>query len=405
MKTKYPPEWRTQSAWKKRFYARYMKWLERIGYFVVAVVIGAFIFAFNYRVDDVISADKVQVTAAVHPVVAKQPMIVIRQLVENYSNVYEGDPILDVVYGEAAAAQYVAWAAMERSGVAHTLVQPRFETIRAAQEGVLVVDAALIGVEVEAEAEVAQIRDYNDLQLTANLSGQGVAKAKTGSVATLKSISISSASGVLLRGDANGSTVVSGRMISKEEAEKLSAELEGMSIKVRDDIPLEVDKITQLQVDADLQLESGTAPGGIRVDPSVATSFKADVISGEHKATVQFASLPPEVQKSVNQALENALKGRVVEDIGGNAKSITDLSNFNTVFQVAAKPGSGGASGTSIDGAAISRTFEAKLRIQSPPSYLSQAVRNADAEGQTVTVKVELKTGDRPIATLLLKRS
>ena len=59
MKTVFPLEWRTQTPWKRRFYAHYMKWLERAGYVLVAGVFAAFVAAFNVKVEDVVSADGV----------------------------------------------------------------------------------------------------------------------------------------------------------------------------------------------------------------------------------------------------------------------------------------------------------------------------------------------------------
>ncbi len=405
MKTRYPAEWRTQSGWKKRFYATYMKWLERIGYAVVALVLGAFVFAFNYRVDDVITADKVPITATVHSIKMGEPVLIVKALAPNFSDVQAGQPILEVVKGEVQLDQYVAWAAMERSGVPHNLVRPKVDIVTADQGGVVVVDEALLEKRIEPDTELAQIRDYSQLVASAKLGGQGVANAKMGGVATLKSISVSSASGVLLRGDSESGPIVSGRLITADTVEKLSVELMDLPLRVRDDIPLQVSGLTKLEIDSKMVLQDGGSGEGIQVDPAAATLFKADVVSGEHTATIQFANLPANIQSQVNQVIEGAIGNKVVTDLSGKPRTIQSVADFNTVFQVTAIPGEGKSGMEFVNGTAISRNFEAQLKIQSPPDYLIKAVRNADAEGQTVTVKVELKTGDRPIATLLLKRS
>jgi hypothetical protein len=405
MKSKYPAEWRTQSAWKKRFYARYMKWLERIGYAVVALVLGAFVFAFNYRVDDVISADKVPIMASHVSVQLKEPVVVVQSLAANFSDVEAGKPILEVVKGESQIDQYLAWTAMERSGIVHNLVRPKTETLLAAQAGVFVFDEALLGNRLEPDTELAQLRDYSQLLVSAKLGGQGVANAKAGGVATLKSLSVSSASGVLLRGDTGTGPVVSGRLVGAGTVEKLSVELMDMPLQVRDDIPLQVSGISKLEVDSQMVLKEGGSGEGVQVDPAASTILKAEVLSGEHTATIQFANLPSSIQERVNRVIEEAVGDRVVTDLAGNPRTIQSVGGLNTVFQVTAVPGAGKSGMELVSGTAISRNFEAQLKIQSPPDYLMKAVRNADAEGQTVTVKVELKTGDRAIATLLLKRS
>lgn len=405
MKTKYPPEWRTQSPWKKRFYARYMKWLERIGYFVVAVVIGAFIFAFNYRVDDVITADKVQIVAASTPVQMEQPVLIVRALVENFDEVTKGQDLFEIVEGEAAVNQYIAWEAVEKSDQPFSLVRPDVVIVSASQAGVLVFNPEQLGKRIEAGTELAQIRDYSQLTLTAKLAGQGVANAKSGGVATVKSISVSSASGVLVRGSTDQGAVVSGRLITNETTDKLASVLIGSPLEVRDDIALKVTGITKLDIDAELNLQPNSGGDGVQVDPASSIVLKADVLSGDHIATIQFAKLAPDVQSAVNQVLAESLKQKTIKTLNGESKTIAEIGDFNTVFQVSAAPGTGKSQSLKIPGTAISRNFEAKLKIQSPPAYLINAVRHADQEGQTVTVKVELKTGDRPIATLLLKRS
>ncbi len=64
MKKQFPREWRTQNLAKRRFYAKYMTWLEHLGFGVVAVVVGAFIFAFFYQIDDVVTAEGVEIKPA-----------------------------------------------------------------------------------------------------------------------------------------------------------------------------------------------------------------------------------------------------------------------------------------------------------------------------------------------------
>ena len=40
IRTVFERTWRSESRWKRRFYARYMTWLERIGYAVVLLLLG-----------------------------------------------------------------------------------------------------------------------------------------------------------------------------------------------------------------------------------------------------------------------------------------------------------------------------------------------------------------------------
>ncbi len=402
---KYPAEWRTQSLWKKRFYARYMKWLERLGYTVVTLVLGAFVFAFNYRVDDVISADKVAIKAASTVTTLEEPVLVVRSMVRSFDEVTVGEPVLEIIRGAEAIDRYVAGQALGRLGAKTEFAMPKPEIITAGSAGVFVIDESFIGQVVDQGETICEIRNYDELELTAALAGQGVAAAKAGSVAKLKNPAVSSPNSILVRGKTAGGALVSGRLFSPEQAELIGSSVKGMALGVRDDLPLEVESLVQLQIDADLSLGSGGGENSIQADPPASSQFQADVVDGKHLAVIQFARLPQAKQEEVNRAIQSVLNQRSVVDWSGSAQKVDSLSGLNTVFQVNAVPSKGSSGSEKVEGTAISRTFEAKLKIKSPSEALKRVVRDADVLGQTVTVRVELKTGDRPIAMLLLKRS
>ena len=53
----------------------------------------------------------------------------------------------------------------------------------------------------------------------------------------------------------------------------------------------------------------------------------------------------------------------------------------------------------------LKTTFDADVVIDAPPPALVRALRDAARTGKPVTARVELTTGTRPLAFLLLKRS
>ncbi|ARU40102.1 hypothetical protein CCB80_02690 [Armatimonadetes bacterium Uphvl-Ar1] len=402
---KYPAEWRTQSPWKKRFYARYMKWLERLGYTVVTLVLGAFVFAFNYRVDDVISADKVAIKAATTVTKFEEPVLVVRSVIRSFDEVAVGEPVLEIIRGEEAIDRFVAGQALGRLGAKSDFAMPKPEIIAAGTSGIFVIDESVLGQVVEQGETVSEVRNYDELELTAALAGQGVAAAKAGGVAKLKNPAVSSPNSILVRGKTSGGSLVSGRLFSPEQADLIGSSVKGMALGVRDDLSLEVESLVQLQIDADLSLGSGGSENSIQADPPASSQFQADVVDGKHLAVIQFARLPQSKQEEVNRAIQSVLNQRSVVDWSGTAQKVDSLSGLNTVFQVNAVPSKGSTGREKVDGTAISRTFEAKMKIKNPSDELKRVIRDADALGQTVTVRVELKTGDRPIAMLLLKRS
>jgi hypothetical protein len=405
MRTHFPPEWRTQTKWKRRFYAKYMKWLEWLGYAAVVAVIGAFIVAFNVRVDDIITADGVALRASAATIKADEPTLIVRQLAPNFSEVQAGDPLLEVVTGADAISRKEAWEAATSLGVQSPIPRPLSKIIKAPKGGVFVaLDSALKGPQ-EAEAPLAEIRDYTHLVASASLTGQGTPKAKPGGKATLKGIAVELHHGILVRGQTPQGSLVSSQMAPQALFSSFEKSLAGRSFKVREDLDLQFTSLTDVQIDAQLETQDGPgAKAGIWMEPSALVALTAQVVSGQHSASLQFAKLPAEIREGLHREITAALR-QDVTTVDGRSVTISEVRGINTVIKVKAAPGEDSALGASIPATAISRAFEAELRIDSPPPYLIEAIKSADRAGKRVTAKVELKTGDRPIATLLLRRS
>lgn len=403
MKTHFPPEWRAQAKWKRRFYAKYMKWLEVLGYVTVAGVITAFVMAFNVRVDDVITADKVPLRALSREVKAPGPSLVIRQIAPAFAEVREGDPLLEVVVGDAAIRQYQVWDAARQMGAASPVSRPDTETLMAPKAGVFFpLLREKDGIQPP-DTPLAEVRDYSRLVATASLSGQGVAKAVPGGRAILKGVTIEPHHGILLRGQTERGPLVSGQLGTESLRGQVGEALKGKTFSVRDDLPLQFEGLKDVQIDATLEVQPG-GDGGVWSEPSARQEFSARVESGRHTATLQFAQLPPDLREAIQADISGSLR-QSVRTLEGESLTITGVSGINTVIQAEAVPVEGSATGPAIPATAISRAFEAELSIEDPAPFLSAAVKAADRAGRKVTAKVELKTGDRPIATLLLRRS
>lgn len=401
-KTPYPPEWRTQKKWKRRFYAKYMKWLEGLGYLTVACVIGAFILAFNVRVDDVISADKVPLRAQAEVIKATAPTHVVRAMVDDFTDVPVGAPVLEIVTGESEIQRFRIWQSAQELGVPSPVPRPATTLVTATVAGTFV--RASASETVEADAPLGEIRNYSRLVASASLTGQGVAKAQPGGQATLKGLTVEPHHGILVRGETDSGSLVSSQLGTEALRTQVAQRLEGKSFTVRDDLPLRFSGLNDVQIDAELATQAAK-DGSLWAEPSATVVLSAAVTSGQHSATLQFAQLPPDVRDALNQDINTALRQNV-RTLSGEALTITEVSRINTVIRAKAVPAEPGASATGrIPATAVSRSFDAELSIDNPPAYLIEAVKSADRAGKLVTAKVELKTGDRPIATLLLRRS
>lgn len=407
MKSVFPPEWRAQSRWQRRFYSRYMRTLERAGYVLVAGVFAAFILAFNYSVEDLVTADKVQIVPFSVPLNMTEPSRVTEYLAEDNAMVTKGQAVLRIVQG-SAVDRYAAWEAVEAlrrlSGdteevrrLSIAFPKPATTLVVAPAAGVFrkVADSAAAG------EDIARIVDYSDLRLAASLAGQTVSQAAVGQPTRITSISTEPDAGVLFR----GTDSISGSILGKDLRDAVSNGLVGRGIQVRDDTPLAVTEVTEVQVDATTRFGSATPSGeSVALDPVGSLVLDAEVISGTPAATIQVADLPANVYETARKLAQDRTLNRAVKKIDGSTAQIAGVENLRFLVKLKAGPASQGMT-SDLAGAMVSRSFEAGVQLKQPPNFLIEAVRRADQTGRKVTARVEMVTGKRPIAMRLLKKS
>lgn len=414
MKQVFRPEWRTQSRLKRRIYSKYMGWLEKFGYLVVLCVLGAFIFAFNYRVDDVVKADGVKLEPAATVIKFEEPILVAKVLAEDFAEVQSGQPLLELVRGDDAIQQYRRWAKLDalRSEVGGSAdidrlevqyAKPKTETVTAPKAGTFRLDFK--ASEAESDTILARVVDYNDLRLVASLDGQTVPKAAVGQFARVTAINMGSADKTIFRGSSQTGPTLSGRIVGTGAKDILEEGLKGASIQLRDDVPLAISEVGELQVDA--QIDRSPASGvanAIALDPPANYVLRAKVVEGSPSAVVQIADLPTDLQDKARATIKQAIQNRVIQDLDGSLAKLIDAKDVRMVVKLNAK-GMASNSALKLQGTMISRKFDAKLQVESPPPFLIQAVKEADRNGGAITARVELVTGTRPIAFILLKKS
>ncbi len=411
MKQVFPSEWRTQNKFKRKVYSKYMGWLEKVGYLLVLGVLVAFVFAFTYKVEDVIKADGVVIQGKTVTISATGTSHIARLLVAPGTEVKAGQPLVELVEGEEAIRQFLKWQSVadlqtRLGNVAEvaTLIgryqRPRVKTISAEQSGTFYASSKLEFAEGE---EIGKVVDYSTLEVSASLEGQTVAKAAVGQIARITSLSMGSTSGTLFRGSGERA-LLSSRLLSEEVKSEIETGLQGSYVQLRDDVPLSVTGVSDVQIDAKVESKESTDGGALPLDPATNYSIAAEVVSGIPVAVVQVASLPAQLQSRIETAIDGAVKGKVVTDVLGKTYSIADVSDIRTVVKLKVK-GQAEALSQKLDASLISRKYDATLRLTSPPTFLVDAVRRADANGTTVTGRAELVTGTRPIAFILLKKS
>lgn len=380
----FQPEWRTQSRRKRRFYARYMGWLEKTGFVVVGLLVAGFAFSFFYEVEEWVSAEDVAIEAESVPVSAPFAGRVIPHGVADGDVVEKGQPIFLVSESE------------ESSPMGNTVLSPA--------AGVLDLDESLVSTAVETGAQIAVIRNYDTLLVKPKLAGKSIANAAIGQPAELSNIRIQSEGDTLLRAHLEGAA--EGQEVSRQLAgdavkKALEASLVGKSIKAREDKPLKIVGIGDVEVEAEV-ITKADGDGAVKFDPAASYKLLGTVSDGKPVISAQLGDLPSDVRESAVQALKAQLVGKSVM-AGGKPVQIEDILDPRFVVRLSAEGLSEG--GNAISAASVKRTFDATIRLQNVPADLVERIRQAHLAGKAVTAKVQVRTGSRPIAYFLLRRS
>lgn len=366
------PEWRTQNRGKRWFYARYMKWLERVGYVVCLLLLAAFAYSFVWQSDDWITQDGAVLEAVRTPVEADGPTWVERYLVQDGEEVQAGQPIAEVYRGPAAAAREAAF-------LARTAFAGRPETLAAPVAGVA--DVGDPARRVEEGGEVAVLRDYSRLVAKVSLAGKSVPEARVGQPARVTHLNLAGPAATLVRGKQDGAGILSRRSVDSSFRDEVERALAGRSVRARDDVPLTIKGVESIEVEAEVS--------GVQPDPAPEFALNGRVAKGEHVLSAQVGELPAELASSIRSALGRQLQ------VQGEPRFVVKLR----------AGGEGPADGKAISAASLKRSFDAEIEIVDVPAELLQSIRQAHLQGAQVTAKVSVRTGSRALASLLLRRS
>ena len=396
----FKPEWRTQNRFKRRIYAKYMTWLERSGYVLVVLLLSMFVGSFFYYVDDFVTAEATPITASSTSIAASEETLVVKLLHKDFDDVAKGAGLMEVVKGADAIKRYQAWAALAEAKAPAVPAKPATETVTSTGEGCVRLTVAE-GDRIATGKELARVVNYDELEAKGTFKGETVGRAGKGQTARISGLAINMGETVF-RGDSAEGILYSRSILGDSVQKALQTALAGKDVTVRDDAPLRVSEVTGVEIDASVEA-SATKDHVATLDPQAGTTLKGTVIDGVQKAEVQIANLPADVQSEAAKALSSAIVGRKLEEPEGGALEVKGLTNPRFVVKAKATISDAGVKG--ISASPLSRSFAGTVRLENAPAYLREKVREADRLGKTVTAKVEIRTGDRPIAFILLRRS
>ena len=319
--------------------------------------------------------------------------------------------------------------------------------IRSPIDGTVIAPDDLAFKPVNAGDEILKVADLNDLRLDVKLSGDTVADARAGQKAIIKAIAPDYKSGTVFRGD----TVPKGRYFWQKErvtafnlldpkVKKIVKDgFKNRQVTERDDIPFKVTKVSDVEIDASLSsslipshhhiiTSSRHQPPPVQADAPADLELAGKVLEGKHTLDVQVPDIPANVRKKVAALVARQLRGKVIDAPqqpardGGPAPTdrlrIDSVRNVTIIARVkgenATAKGSTGRLkqkaarhallGQTYEKQSDARQFAATVQMTNPPQFLKAEVLAMLDQGKQVKAKVDVITGRRPVAFLLLKR-
>jgi hypothetical protein len=254
------------------------------------------------------------------------------------------------------------------------------------------------GVEIQLNA------DKTGFVASASLSGKSVAKAAEGQKAEISNIRIASEGDTLLRAQLDGASrgeAISRRLAGESVRKALESSLVGRSVRAREDVPLKVTGIGEIEVEAGVRT-SAAAGQGQSFDPDPDQTLTGHVVQGRHVLSAQLGDLPPDIRQAATLALERQLVGQSVE-VQGRPQLVEAIHDPRFVVKLEAE--GVGQGSDPLPGASLKRSFEATIELSKVPDDLAARMREAIRQGRKVTAKIQVRTGSRPIAYFLLRRS
>lgn len=435
---------KTQSLRTRRFIARYVKYLEIFGYGFVFAVATAIAFLWFTKTEDLVLSNAEPIKPHEYVLSPDEDILILEALVENKTDVTVGQPLFEISRDKSQVSRYRAKQVIEElegaldslatsssltsaerelQGVMRSATSvweqelSRRETLTATHAGVILFEEEVVGTVVPKGDEIARILDFDDLRISAGLKGAAQRLARVGQLAHIEVIT-TYGDGEILRTDVDSPdwwstgfaqfNDISDGQVTKQLEEYFSGKL----VAIEDDTVFALGKVTKIDLHSTLNVQNAGPldPGEkIEAEPLNRIALTGTVIEGTHTAEFRIHTFPNEIQKEI----QNTLQDRIVErqfDTGGLPLSVNEITDLSMIIEMDADEPENNdmvQNGQMVNAENSKRSFKGVIRIDDPHPVLKAKVRELALLKKPIYIKaiVKVVVGERRIAMLLFRKN
>lgn len=444
--------------WLRRFIAKYVRYVEVIGYGFVVLATAAIVTCWFVQVDDVVKADGTPVIKPRTEIMKddQNDVVVVKVLVKNHQKVKKNQPLVRVCRDSKWVKRFKAiqqlvdakktLQELDEPGVAiqkgnfidtlkSLLWQAKFEKetptvdLKAPIAGVVDGVKSIEGKIIPKGKDIARVMDFSDLRITVKLLGENVPKARIGQKATIEILPDYGSLPLYVRGEAawgkfDKQHVQFNDLLDDQDKAAIKVKLQekDKTLTLRDDIPLTFSDILNLWVDSTLipQAVSNGEKSAAKAESPIPIEnleqlnpLQGTLIDGKHTGKMELRDVPEDVKEELRQRLLQKLKDKVVST-DGRPFRVKDIQDIRPAIQLKIETLDPTESEEKLErklqnahvAAKIERFYEGTVQLDNPPLELRMMVEKLQLQDKPVDVKtnVWVAVAKRRVAMLLFRR-
>jgi len=297
---------------RRRFVAKYVKYLTVFGYIFVVFVAVAVAVLWFVKVDEVVSAGG-EIKPAEKTLKHEKEVVVLKVLVPNHADVTEGQGLVEICDDPEWVARYRALPEKDSERREELRNEMPGRALPAPRSGVAVLGKDPAGNYIPAWWDIAKVIDFNDLKLSADVGGKNVIYVLEGQRVKVEPLPTYGNEEILRsdidypgwwrKGRAQFNSVGEGKI--KGILQEYFA-TRPVALEDEEDAPFRLSEVEKVELQGVLRVEEplvGEERSGVEAEPFIGTMLEGYVHKAEHRASVKLRNLPDEVMSAIEEAL------------------------------------------------------------------------------------------------------